>query len=187
MTKTPNIALLIAAGLIAFLPGRPGLAADLDELGRVPYQFSKPNQHCSQNEQNGMGSCSVITPPVPAGKRLVIQHVSAVGPVFNGTFILVNIRTNIPGVSTTLVSSFFGPPPVSSGTLAFGGAFAFDQPVQIYADAGNTVFVGIQTDGNVANKAADFIITGSLVDCTMSPCAVIQPFNFIPPNPHVNP
>lgn len=180
MRKT-GFVVFIAASLIAALPANrvlagpsvtvvnpptdPAKTSSVDEPGRNSYQFLKNLQPCSGT------FCEATTPAVPDGKRLVVQHVSAFGALTSaGTFVEVVVSSGTSGSSR--VFSTFAPPifgsPGSQG-------FAFDQTVLGYADAGSAVTVFISTNGSLNNTAADFIVTGYLVDCTVNQCAPIEP------------
>jgi hypothetical protein len=178
MTKKIACALLIGGPLVAVLPAHRGLAdpsvtvvnpatnpartSSVDEPGRAPYQFFKNLQPCSG------GVCQVTTPTVPAGKRLVVQHVSAFGALTSpGNFVEVVVS------SSSSVLSTFAPP--LFGNPAGAQGFAFDQIVQGYVDAGSEVTVFISTNGSFNNAASDFVVTGYLIDCTVNECAPIAP------------
>jgi hypothetical protein len=165
---------LVAAALIAALPTNHALAdpsvtvvnpatnpaktSSVDDPGRNPYQFFKNLQPCVHT------TCQATTPPVPDGKRLVVQHVSAFGALTSpGNLVEVVVST------PTAVLSTFAPPVF--GTTNQG--FAFDQPVLGFADAGQTVTVFISTNGSFDQAASDFVVTGYLLDCSVNHCAAI--------------
>jgi hypothetical protein len=167
---------LVAAALIAALPTNHALAdpsvtvvnpatnpaktSSVDDPGRNPYQFFKNLQPCVHT------TCQATTPPVPDGKRLVVQHVSAFGALTSpGNVVEVVVST------PTAVLSTFAPPVF--GTTNQG--FAFDQPVLGFADAGQTVTVFISTNGSFDQAASDFVVTGYLLDCSVNHCAAIAP------------
>ena len=175
MTKTAY-SLIIAAALTAVLPAsrvladpsvtvvnpatNPAKTSSADDPGRIPYQFFKNLQPCVNT------TCQATTPPVPDGKRLVAQHVSAFGALTSpGNTVEVVVSTE------TAVLSTFAPPVF--GTANQG--FAFDQPVLGFADAGQTVTVFISTNGSFNEAASDFIVTGYLLDCKVNTCAPIAP------------
>jgi hypothetical protein len=174
--RRTGFVVFIAASLIAALPSNRGLAdpsvtvvnpatnpaktSSVDDPGRNPYQFFKNLEACVNT------TCQATTPPVPAGKRLVVQHVSAFGALTSpGNTVEVVVSTE------TAVLSTFAPPVF--GTTNQG--FAFDQPVLGFADAGETVTVFISTNGSFNQAASDFVVTGYLIDCTVNPCAPIAP------------
>ena len=175
MTKTAY-GLVIAAALTAIFPAsrvladpqvtvtnpvsNPAKTSSVDDPGRIPYQFFANLQPCVHT------TCQATTPAVPAGKRLVVQHVSAFGALTSpGNTVEVVVST------PTAVLSTFAPPVF--GTTNQG--FAFDQPVLGFADAGQTVTVFISTNGSFDQAASDFVVTGYLLDCTVNHCAPIAP------------
>lgn len=142
-------------------PSSPVKTSSVDDPGRIPYQFFKNLQPCSGSV------CQATTPAVPAGKRLVVQHVSAFGALTSpGNFVEVVVST-----PTAVLSTFA--PPVFGNPGAQG--FAFDQLVQGYADAGSAVTVFISANGSLNQTASDFIVTGYLIDCQANLCAPIAP------------
>jgi hypothetical protein len=176
MTTTARI-VIAATGLIAVLPTSQSLAdpsvtvinaptnpaktSSVDEPGRNPYQFTAV-QPCAAH------SCTVTTPNVPAGKRLVIQHYSITGALTSpGTFLEASLGTN----SASIVSGA-APRPVGSGS---NEGFAFDQGTLVYVDAGGTASVTFETDGSLDNTFAFFAVTGYLIDCSVNACAPIAP------------
>ena len=95
---------------------------------------------------------------MPAGHRLVIQQVSAI-VIFPVDVSYVTVAVTSPkGFSTFL-------PPI------FANSTRFDQPVQLYVDAGNSpkVVVGANSAVNIGSAT----LTGYLLDCTAAPCAKI--------------
>ena len=162
--------------------------ADETDPGLNPYFFVGP---CDTNR-----GCVLVTPPVPAGRRLVIQRVSVVGAVSNPA-----TATGVPGTGTGVradvgIQLASGPAGVQVSITdhplsADGRSFAFDQPVLGYADAGSTAFVHIFTTqvlptSGAINSISEALITvtGHLIDCTqitmapgkpMSVCAPIGP------------
>ena len=161
MTKRLYIP-LVAAALIATLPLNRALAdPPVTDPGRNPYQFFKNLQPCVHT------TCQATTPPVPDGKRLVVQDVSAFGALTSpGNVVEVVVST-----PTAVLSTFA--PPVFGNPGAQG--FAFDQTVQGYADAGSTVTVFISTNGSFDQAASDFVVAGYLLDCKGNQCAPIMP------------
>jgi hypothetical protein len=177
MTKTPNIrhvALLVAAGLVASLPVRPGLA---QEAGFEAYNFSAVNVPCAPHGADFV--CAATSSQIPMGKRLVIQHVAAVinGNPGGTSYNLVVGSTDAMGVRSP--AAFISEAPTADGV------FGHSQQILGYADgapigaatSGATVFVHIETDTNVTNFTATFSVAGYLLDCnptTLCPPIVTQ-------------
>ena len=154
INNTPNVA-------VANDAAHPVKTSSVDDPGRTPYQFFKNLQPCSGTV------CQATTPAVPAGKRLVVQHVSAFGALTSpGNTIEVVASTN-SAVISTFAPQVFGNPGAQG--------FAFDQTVLGYADAGDAVTVFISTNGSFNEAASDFVVTGYLIDCSVNQCAPIAP------------
>jgi hypothetical protein len=180
MTKTPNIrrvALLIAAGLVASLPARPGLA---QEAGFEAYNFSAVNVPCAPHAVGSPDfTCAATSSQIPMGKRLVIQHVAARinGNPGGTSYNLVVGSTDAMGVKSP--AAFISKAPSADGV------FGHSQQILGYADgapigasmSGATVFAHIETDTNLTNFTATFSVAGYLLDCnptTLCPPIVTQ-------------
>jgi hypothetical protein len=135
----------------------PVPTSSVDDPGRTPYQ-SFLFQSCTGDV------CLFGFPAVPASHRLVIQHVSSGELVFNGT---------PTGVSIALA----GHADSESGFLApFAGPLSsFDQSVLYYLDSGEKPRVAAGPFGTTfaANGGQSMMLSGYLIDCTVSPCAPI--------------
>jgi hypothetical protein len=137
---------------------RPALTSSVDDPGRVAYQASQ-GLICDEHD------CNFTFSAVPAGHRLVIQHISG-GFVFNTTPSLIYVSvlssaTPFPGISN------FVAPTLGAGSL-------FDKAILYYVDAGNSPLVDVHTD-NFTNFNGINVITlmGYLLDCMVSPCSPI--------------
>jgi hypothetical protein len=127
---------------------RAALIKNIDEKGRNPYI-----QHVFSSCSGTSGLCDLTYPVVPAGKRLVIERVSAnIGSDagINGTFLLLpnGGAFALPGRTTSLPSLFA----VNEGVLA-------------YYDAGQSPVFRIAISGTTPFLApADAVIAGYMVD-----------------------
>jgi len=141
--------------------------------GRIPYQakvrVTTGGGGCPSN-----GVCIFNAPAIPAGKRLVVQHVVvSVG--------LSTVPTpSPPGAIETFIQNGNSDTPgpiLSSFLVPFIGLNAdVDQAVQFYVDAGETYFVTvIVRGGNGTLFATSFNVTGYLLDCSANQCAKIAP------------
>jgi hypothetical protein len=134
---------------------------NVDAIGRSPYQkVASMSGQCG-----GLTNCDFTFGAVPAGHRLVVQHITGIGQ-FNAAPTKVSVvALNTQGDP---IMDFFAP--------INGVASAFDQSVLFYVDAGINVFVtmaaGPQTfaGGNLSQNIA---LTGYLLDCTIANCAPI--------------
>jgi hypothetical protein len=134
---------------------------NVDAIGRIPYQkVASMSGQCFN-----LTNCDFSFGAVPAGHRLVVQHITGIGQ-FNAEPTKVSVvALNTQGQP---IMDFFAP--------INGVASAFDQSVLFYVDAGFNVFVtmaaGPQTfaGGNLSQNIA---LTGYLLDCTIANCAPI--------------
>ena len=133
------------------IAGQPITVKNLDEKGRNPYQQS------GATGCNGSGLCDFAFPAVPAGKRLVIEHVSAnvnpnPGVGVNGTF--------LEGAGGFTVFSLPGT------SMATPELIAVNQTVLAYFDAGQTPFYRVAWSTSSNPGAFQVTISGYLVDLT---------------------
>jgi len=93
---------------------------------------------------------------VPAGKRFVLEHVSAFGSVLPGQFARLYIKTTTDNGTVThhLASS-------PQGSLLGNDAFVINQFTRAYADPGTEVRFGISS---TAEASAEVSFTGYYVD-----------------------
>jgi hypothetical protein len=162
MTKTPNIrhiALLVAAGLITFLPARQSLAQGANQ----PYNFFA-NVACNLVNNT---ICQATSQAIPAQKRLVIERVTA-----------SIIPDNPPGTSYELYV-YTGQPTAVQWPVAFinavppgDGYFSHTQEIVGFADAGSTVTVMLASNADLSGFTAFLSVAGTLIDCSTS-CAPI--------------
>jgi hypothetical protein len=134
---------------------------NVDDPGRIPYQSTLTGK------AGNVGSQFFFQfPAVPAGHRLVIQHIGSNNLSFK-TAPQREVRVSLDFGGGTSATSFF---------VAFSGrAIAFDQLVQFYGDAGDKPAVSVVADeGNSpAEDAGSLTLTGYLLDCKAAPCAAI--------------
>ena len=125
---------------------------NVDEPGRNPYQKTV-RLSCSV----GGGPCIAEFPVVPAGKRLVIQSVSA---SFS--------TTAYPSMTSAYLSSYEGyvvhslPTIYQGGNTYSGYQFSVNQTVQHYYEAGQLPRLQIFTTGSYLGQAL-FTISGYMV------------------------
>jgi len=138
-------------------PTNPVPTSSIDDPGRTPYQ-SFLNKNCAGEQ------CIFNFPAVPAGHRLVIQHVSSGELVFSGTPTGIQISVSGHGFAQ---SGFLAP---FAGQLSL-----FDQSVLYYFDSGEkpSVFVGPIGTTFLAPFAQQLMLSGYLIDCTVNKCAAI--------------
>ena len=130
---------------------RAALIKNIDEKGRNPYQQS------GATDCTGLGLCDLAFPAVPAGKRLVVEHVSGnfnpnPGAAMNAIF--------LEGAGGFAVFSFPG------SSMATPQLVAVNQPVLAYFESGQTPFIRVAWNSTANTGAFSAVITGYLVDLT---------------------
>jgi len=138
-------------------PATIGLpTVNIDDPGRIPY-WSAVSAIC-----NGT-VCTGTFNAIPAGHRLVIQHVA-------GDMTTEDSTTDATRVLISFSNKFqfdsFPTTPFVSGV--FVGAF--DQPVEFIVDAGQTPIVQVHS-GVLQMDTFDPVLIGYEVDCTKNACA----------------
>jgi len=119
-----------------------------DERGRAPYtQF----MHCESSNSNG---CFVETPPVPAGKRLVIENVN------------VGLQLNAPAqvfdYNVFVGNRYLSLPAHLNVTYGGYNQYAINESVIIYAEAGQKVTGSLNATDIGVNQTVT--LSGYLVD-----------------------
>jgi hypothetical protein len=122
---------------------------NIDEKGRNPYM-----QGGFVNCPPANGLCDTLFPPVPAGKRLVVEHVSAniglnPGSGINGAFLLAggNAVFSLPGRS-----------------MATPQIVGVNEQVLAYYEAGQTPVFRLAWAGGGNGGEASSVLSGYLVD-----------------------
>ena len=155
--------------LVANTAASPAIVSNMNDPGRIPYQAQVDG---STTANCWGGGCSFAFAPVPAGHRLVILHVSA--------FIQAEpksapARASVEKMTTSgtyIDLSFFLL--TVQDTLSGDNEFQFDQQVLNYVDAGETPFVVVNTNIDVASGSGEVAsLFGYMLDCTAAPCSAI--------------
>ena len=149
---------MLASPLHGALGAQATQVRNIDDPGRIPYQSTVVAKAGAQFEFSFSA--------VPAGHRLVIQHISSAGLTFTFT-----------PQRHVQVKAFGG-----DGTTGFFAQFslqstAFDQPILLYVDAGDSPFVVVEADNGTdpALSGGSLTLTGYLLDCNAAPCTPIAP------------
>ncbi len=152
--------LLLSAFAAAQAPQSPAALPlpiiNVEDPGRIPYQA------VVLGKCNGT-ACSATFNAIPAGHRLVVQHVSAqittLDPVPDGTRVWAGLGNKVQ--FTSFAASPFIP-----------GVFlgSFDQPVQFYVDGGQTPVMDIKIGVSQFDTFVPTLI-GYELDCTKVSCA----------------
>ena len=96
---------------------------------------------------------------VPAGKRLVVEHVTATIAVSPGQHALMNVMTTANGNQAV---HFMSPTP--QGEWIGFQVFGVSQPVRFYADAGTQVRLQANKNGTTGIGSATVSLSGHLVN-----------------------
>ena len=126
---------IAAAGAWTALPAaaqtRAALVQSVDEPARNPYQERIFGITCS-----GMTACSFNFAAVPAGKRLVITHISGFVDTATGVPPQGELESNLRGATNSAHVYFTGVRGLTGGAL--GTRYYFNQEVLAYFGAGET-------------------------------------------------
>lgn len=162
---TTNVTLTNASVPVSGTVAVTGLTAlnNADDPGRIAYQSRQfPGGPCAIN---AAFQCFTFG-PVPAGHRLVAQHVSASWE-FSAVPNAFSVYVQDSGFHTITAFS----PVITSTTPPV--IAAVDYPVQFYIDASQTYVIELLYDGATGVGMAEVSVTGYLLDCTAAPCAAI--------------
>ncbi len=110
----------------------------------------------------GVSNNIIVGPAVPAGKRLVIEHVSATGLLPAGAKLL---RAEI-GASLNGSFVFHRLVPALDGSIGTIDVFAMSTPMRMYADGGTSLhLLAVRDAFSIGSPASvDFSVSGYLVD-----------------------
>jgi hypothetical protein len=136
---------------------RPVRTKNVDEPGRAPYQVSGlfvPSD-CSFN--GALYSCSLTLPVVPAGKRLVIEHLSMFVAVDGGS------PDALRFLATPSGTAFFVQPTFTP-RASNANHFFLDRPVLVYQEPGTIPGVLLTLTG--LPSTAQLTVHGYLIGAT---------------------
>lgn len=138
---------------------RAALTQNIDEPGRNPYQesyFSYLNDCAAASK-----FCNFNFSVVPAGKRLVITHVSAYVDIQNGQLPNCNIQSNFGG-SQYAVAFFTG---VRGPTSTGSTRIFINQDLQMYLGPGETphAFCGLVSTSDTFAGAGNMELSGYFI------------------------
>ncbi len=104
---------------------------------------------------------------VPAGKRLVITHLSGEVKLPAGQELIRVVLSTTGGEGDVVVVHHFVPTP--TGTIGVEDVFAVSQETVIHDD-GPQFLVSVTRNTNVDTGTAIVAVSGYLVDCSIAPC-----------------
>jgi hypothetical protein len=152
--NTPSVVIANTAAQALF-------AHNADEKGRIPYQslnqLSAPSPNCSGR------SCQWQSPLVPAGHRLVVEHVSGIAQF---TTLPTALAVSAHSDTGSAIGGFTVLPPYQNDQ-------EFDHAMLFYVDAGRFYTLAAFGDGELADGVQFLNATGYLLDCSAAPCAPI--------------
>jgi hypothetical protein len=171
--------ILAAAGVVSSMIAedaiaqiRAALVKNVDAPGRAPYQqmvpFAPGSFGASCPGAFPWTACVVSFPPVPAGKRLVVEHVTMMFHGFQPTFFTVGNQStsdDFPDPFTGSHVAVMKPDFASGGNTNAGPRWFIDRPIRVYFEPGDTpkLTVGSTGIGGGPGKAS---IHGYLIDAT---------------------
>jgi hypothetical protein len=136
----------------------PVLNSRIDDPGRIPYVGFA-------NATTGSNVCFFTFQAVPAGHRVVIQHVSGFLTLNAPPTVLAGSLT-APGIN----NFFFSVPPAPTGNST-----SFDQPILYFVDGGQAPQINISSGAVTFNPSSiqGVTLVGYELDCTAAPCAAV--------------
>jgi len=143
----------------------PALTSSVDDPGRVAYESTiSRSGHC-----RGFTLCEFSFPSVPAGHRVVVQHIAGILDVTAGVH-----DTEVQVITGEYASVFFEP----VQTAVSGPMGAFERPILFYVDSSKSVGVIVAVTGGgtfspSASALEQITLTGYELDCTVAACAPI--------------
>ncbi len=145
---------------VALAAGGPLDTRDADRSARQPF-------HVRGIFSMGAGEPdqAVTVFSVPAGKRLVVEHVSAFLGVPDGQKVLFGIATRLGGMLEihSLVAQEQGVFPQVLG-LGAKATFVASQPSRFYADSSTEVIVSVARTSTTGTAAGSMVVSGHFVD-----------------------
>jgi hypothetical protein len=155
LTLASTLALIAVTETLTAVPAmaqRPALVQDRDSKAR---NFYEKTDSCHITAD----ACTVSFPAVPAGKRLVIEHVSAVTTMLPATAGFLNLLT----LANTATGVFqFLPFTRTPGTLSFA-YFVTNEVVQTTFDAGQAPSVTMNASAS-PTISMSATISGYMID-----------------------
>lgn len=147
--------------------GTPGIR-NLDSEGRQPYVAAAHDAVGSSSNRCAAVGCDLMFPAVPAGKRLVIKHVTvrlaSAKKMLGGELYL--IPTSPPGAQNNLISVFLAAPYVvpANGSSLFTDWSIISQEIFATVEAGVQPLLAVTLDLAAPFDGLSASLTGYLVD-----------------------
>jgi hypothetical protein len=104
-------ALLLATG--SALAQKAALVQNIDDDARVPYQVFQFGANC-----NSPGDCAIVFPAVPAGRRVVIEHLSCFVSLQSGSLTApITVGSQYSNARNFAIASATGPSYVANSSV----------------------------------------------------------------------
>jgi len=142
----------------------PTSSVNVTDPGRIAYQSgTNASGNCTGNS-----TCSLPLPTVPAGHRVVIQHIYGTIAFKTTPSFPALVEITCQGCVTFFFPyEFYAPLPSGPAALSL-----FDLPVLFYVDSGGSLSVGLDA-GTSLLLTVSLGVTGYELDCTAAACAPI--------------
>jgi hypothetical protein len=147
------LALLAVVGKFYAVPAvaqvRAAAVKNIDEKGRIPYTQFVTVDDCTNPLRPF--SCDVLFPAVPAGKRVIVEHVNAVANVASGIVPVISLAAGSAG--------FYFP-----ATAVRPKQFLVNEGILAYYEAGDVPWMVVSVDGVALSVRAS--LSGYMIDVT---------------------
>ena len=161
---------MIAENAIAQI--RAALVKNVDAPGRAPYQhmvsFAPGSFGATCPGAFPWTACVVSFPPVPPGKRLVVEHVTMMLHSFQPTFFSVGNQSSsddFPDPNFGSDVAVITPDFASGGNTSAGPRWFIDRAIRVYFEPGDTPKLKVGSTG-IGNGPGRASIHGYLIDAT---------------------
>lgn len=140
----------------------PLLTRDVDRPATQPFLHACTASGAGPNVLSGTSVADLV----PAGKRLVIEYVSAAATALPGQVVLVKIKITRPPISGVPVSFDHHLVATPQGTFLTDAVFVVSQPVRMYADPATDLRLECEVaqDSLSGDLTLNMTISGHLVD-----------------------
>ena len=135
----------------------PRAVKNVDEAGRAPYQVSTLFLPSACTFNSVLYFCRLDLPAVPAGKRLIVEHLSMFVAVNNGSPDSVRFLNSLGGDAFWVQPTFT--PRVGNANHSF-----LDRSVLVYYEPGDTPQVLLALTAPLSS--AEITVHGYLIDAT---------------------
>jgi len=179
----PAVSVLLVLGAMALVGPPPSVAQHSPGHVTVTNHISQPvptrevghqarqvfQRRLSATASSGGNQLSLDV-SVPAGKRLVVEHISAIITIPTGQKVLFRYNVHGPG-GIGVQPTFFASHAINQFTSSGFDNFVIDSPTRFYADGAVTIQFIVDRNPAAGNFFVDIGVAGYLLDCTVDlPC-----------------